>query len=76
MVGQNTGSEAVIIVDCSTPERIGAGFAEEIKNYPVAVIDHHASGEEFGDVRFVNGNSPSTTILIYQLMKELRNNFV
>ncbi len=71
MVGQNTGSEAVIIVDCSTPERIGAGFAEEIKNYPVAVIDHHASGEEFGDVRFVNGNSPSTTILIYQLMKEL-----
>lgn len=62
---------AVIIVDCSTPERIGETFADEIKNLPTAVIDHHASGQPFGDVRFVNGNSPSTTILIYQLMKEL-----
>lgn len=62
---------AVIIVDCSTPERIGKDFAAEIKKYPVAVIDHHASGEAFGDTAFVNGDSPSTTIMIYQLMKDL-----
>ena len=62
---------AVIIVDCSTPERIGEKLAGEIKGLPAAVIDHHASGEAFGDVRFVNGNSPSTTVMIYQLMKKL-----
>ena len=63
---------AVIIADCSTPERIGAGFAADIEGIPTAVIDHHASGEPFGDVSFVNGGSPSTTILVYQLMKELK----
>ncbi len=62
---------AVIITDCSTPDRIGAGFAEEIKEYPVAVIDHHASGRPFGDVSYVEGKSPSTTVLVYKLMKEL-----
>jgi phosphoesterase RecJ-like protein len=62
---------AVIIVDCSTPERISPEFTEEIRTLPTAVIDHHASGQSFGDVSFVNGSSPSTTILIYQLFKEL-----
>ena len=70
--GRPTAADAsVIIVDCSTPERIGAGFAADIEGLPTAVIDHHASGEAFGDVSFVNGGSPSTTILIYQLMKDL-----
>ncbi|HAK46787.1 MAG TPA: bifunctional oligoribonuclease/PAP phosphatase NrnA, partial [Spirochaeta sp.] len=62
---------AVIIVDCSSPERIGSSFADDIRNLPVAVIDHHASGLPFGDVSFVNSSSPSTTVMIYQLMKKL-----
>jgi phosphoesterase RecJ-like protein len=62
---------AVIILDCSTPERIGGNFTDEIKQYPCAVIDHHASGMPFGDIAFVDGSSPSTTILVYKLIKEL-----
>ena len=61
----------MLILDCSTPERIGKALAEEIKSLPCGVIDHHASGKPFGDALFVNGGSPSTTILVYQLMKEL-----
>jgi len=67
---QSKKDSAVIILDCSTPERIGAGFAEEIKDYPCAVIDHHASGIPFGDASFVDGSSPSTTILIHKIIKK------
>ncbi len=63
---------AVIIVDCSTPERIGESLADEIKGFPTAVIDHHASGKSFGDVKWINGGSPSTTVMIYQLFKQLK----
>ena len=69
--GSSTDNAAAVIVDCSTPERIGETFAYEIKSLPTAVIDHHASGQPFGDVAFINGSSPSTTIMIYQLFKEL-----
>ncbi len=69
--GRYSAATAVIIVDCSTPERIGETFASGIKGLPVAVIDHHASGQPFGDVSFINGAAPSTTIMIYQLFKKL-----
>lgn len=54
---------AVIIVDCSTPERIGS-ISTRIAHLPTAVIDHHASGIEFGNVRYIDIESPSTTLLI------------
>ncbi|MDC7125279.1 MAG: bifunctional oligoribonuclease/PAP phosphatase NrnA [Spirochaetales bacterium] len=60
---------AAIIVDCSTPERIGELLSAEIEKLPTAVIDHHASGKDFGDVTFINSTSPSATVLVYQLMK-------
>lgn len=69
--GTSPEGAAVIILDCSTPERIGEVLAEEIKGMPVAIIDHHASGQLFGDVSFVNGKSPAATVMVYQLMKEL-----
>ena len=62
---------AVIILDCSTPERIGSVLAEETAGYPVAVIDHHASGEAFGDAAWVEGGSPATTVMIYKLMTSM-----
>lgn len=70
-IKEGSESAAAIVVDCSTPERIGETFTVEIKALPTAVIDHHASGQPFGDVSFVNGDSPSTTIMIYQIFKEL-----
>lgn len=62
--------EAALIVDCSTPNRIGR-IADEIVDLPVAVIDHHAAGEEFGDVRCIDSTAPSVTFLIHRLMLHL-----
>ena len=62
--------EAVFVVDCSSADRIGA-VADQIRNLPVAVIDHHASGERFGDVHFIRPDIPATTILVYALFQAI-----
>jgi phosphoesterase RecJ-like protein len=62
------GSPAAVILDCSTPDRIG-GMGRSIRDLPVLVIDHHASGEVFGDVRWVVPQSPSVTYLIQRLIE-------
>ena len=61
-------SEAAIVVDCSTLDRIGR-YAAEITELPMAVIDHHARGIPFGDVRYVDPNAPSVTFLILKLIE-------
>ena len=59
-----------IIVDCSTPDRTGA-LGKSVGNMPCLVIDHHSSGEPFGTVRFVDASAPSSTMLVYQLFRDL-----
>ncbi len=61
--------EAVIIVDCSTLDRVGH-YKEEIPGFPTGVIDHHSSGIPFGDVRYIEPKAPSTTYLIQKVMEE------
>lgn len=68
LIGMN--NPLAIIVDCSTLDRIG-DLALDIKRMPVLVIDHHSSGEQFGDFRFVNSTAPSTTMLIQQLIETM-----
>lgn len=64
-----TEDTAVIITDCSTIERIGR-FQDVLSSFPIAVIDHHDSGNQFGNARYIIPKAPSTTILIYQLFAE------
>ena len=60
----------IIIVDCSTPER--TGFENEgLDKFPTIVIDHHSSGEEFGDFRYVKPQAPSCTMLILDLIETM-----
>jgi bifunctional oligoribonuclease and PAP phosphatase NrnA len=61
----------VIIVDCSTPDRIEP-FNEVIEGLTVAVIDHHAAGTDFGDIRYVFPKAFSVTFLIYHIMKKMK----
>ena len=63
------GDPAAVILDCSTPERIGE-MGQHIRGLPVMVIDHHASGEIFGDVRWVIPQAPSVSYLIQRLIEE------
>ncbi len=60
----------VIIVDCSTPER--TGFSDEhLDDFITIVIDHHSSGEAFGDLRYVKPQASSCTTLILNLIEAL-----
>lgn len=61
---------AAIIVDCSTPDRTGS-LGALIKGLPAMVIDHHSSGEVFGDVRYVDPEAPSTTLLAFSLFEAI-----
>ncbi len=64
-----TGS-AVIIVDCSTPDRTGP-LGERVAGLPCLVIDHHSAGEVFGTARFVEPSAPSTTMLVLRLFEDM-----
>ena len=60
----------VVVVDCSSPERLGY-LAQEIKGLTTVIFDHHSSGELFGTYRYIVSRSVSTTLIIMQLYKTL-----
>jgi len=62
---QNT---AVVVLDCSTLDRIDY-LAAEISGLPVIVIDHHSSGNPFGDYRFIDSSAPSVTFMILHIIE-------
>ncbi len=62
--------DAVVVLDCSSADRIGS-IADEIDGLPLAVVDHHAAGDRFGDVLFIRPEIPSTTMLVQAIFKEL-----
>lgn len=57
-----------IVVDCSTPDRLGI-FREAYEKLSTAVIDHHSSGSDFGLYRYIVPESSSTTLLVYNVFK-------
>jgi phosphoesterase RecJ-like protein len=57
----------VVIVDCSTLDRVG-DVAQDLSDLDVAVIDHHAVGQPFGHVRWIEPQRASTTWLIHRLI--------
>lgn len=61
---------AVVIVDCSTPDRTGP-LGAMVAGLPTLVIDHHASGQRFGDARMVDSSAPSATMLVLDLFEAL-----
>lgn len=68
-VSDELRSNAVgIIVDCSSLERVGS-LADQVAGMTIAVIDHHASGDDFGTPRYVDPDAPSVTLMIQRLME-------
>ncbi len=59
---------AVVVVDCSTADRIGDQYPK-VAGLPTLVIDHHAAGRDFGTVRWVDPRAPSVTFLIQLLIE-------
>jgi len=57
----------LVILDCSSPVRTALPVAE--LNLPVMIIDHHASGGPEGKYRLVDPSSPSTTLLVQEIIE-------
>lgn len=60
----------VVMVDCSTLDRIGY-LSEEIEGLTILTIDHHASGSKFGDLSYIVPKSFSTSLCVMQFYKAL-----
>ncbi len=66
-------AEVGIALDAADLNRIGS-FKNYAKNFKVTInIDHHETNDYFADFDYVDKNAPSTTCIIFKLIKE--NNF-
>ncbi|RKX93220.1 MAG: bifunctional oligoribonuclease/PAP phosphatase NrnA [Spirochaetes bacterium] len=63
-------SSLIVVLDCSTIDRIGY-LAQEVEGYRIAVVDHHSSGQVFGDVRYIDPKAPSVTYMIQKIIEEM-----
>jgi phosphoesterase RecJ-like protein len=60
---------SLILVDCNTPERA----AIEGRTFKrTAVIDHHETETDFGDVKWIEPDAPATGLMMYKLLKEMK----
>ncbi len=62
-------SRGIIVLDCSSLSRIGSIVDELPADTPVAFVDHHASGEAGGDVRYVDTSAPAVTCLVQRIIE-------
>lgn len=63
-----TGHWSLILLDCNNLERAGI---EDMRFKYSAVIDHHEGDVDFGDIRWVNPESPATGLMVFYIIKEL-----
>jgi len=60
----------VIILDCSSLDRIG-DLQQDLNGLEVAVIDHHATSGDFGEVRWIESHRTSCTWMVHHLITVL-----
>jgi len=58
----------LVLLDCNTPERAGI---ERLNFKYSAVIDHHETESDFGDIRWIKPQAAATGIMIFYLIKKL-----
>jgi len=59
----------VVLLDCNSPERAGI---EGVRFRKSAVIDHHETESDFGDIRWIEPHAAATGLMIFYLIKALR----
>ncbi len=65
---ENLQVDAVIVLDCSTKNRVGYGRELLDSNKKTAVIDHHVNGEAFASINCVDEKAPSTCSIVFELL--------
>ncbi len=63
-----TSDLTLLLLDCNTPERAGI---EGLSFRHSAVIDHHETETDFGDVRWVEPHAAATGVMVFHLIKKL-----
>jgi phosphoesterase RecJ-like protein len=58
----------LILLDCNDAERAGI---EKLQFASSAVIDHHETARDFGDIKWIDPKSPATGLMIFYLIKAL-----
>lgn len=67
-----TGRPVIIVLDCSSIERIG-DLSADIEGLTTIVIDHHSSGRKFGDIEYIDATAPSVTLLVQNVIEQMGN---
>ncbi len=65
----DTKGLSLILLDCNTPERAGIEKDRAFKNS--AVIDHHETERDFGDVKWIEPHAPATGLMVFTLIKAM-----
>lgn len=61
----------LVVFDCASPERLGTLALVARAAGTTIVLDHHSSGEAFGDVRLIDPAAPATAVLVTELLDRL-----
>jgi bifunctional oligoribonuclease and PAP phosphatase NrnA len=59
----------LVLLDCNSPERAAV---EESSFNKSAVIDHHETETDFGDIRWIVPEAAATGLMVFHLIKALR----
>ncbi len=63
-------SDLIIIVDASSPDRVGR--VQELFDFRrVVVVDHHATNTNFGHINWVDSNYASTAQMVKEILENL-----
>ena len=62
----------LVLLDCNSPERAALEHCSFRRS---AVIDHHETESDFGDIRWVIPEAAATGLMIFSLIKALRVSF-
>lgn len=63
--------DVLLVLDCGSPSRLGSLRASADRASRVVVLDHHANGTAFGDVRLVDGDVAATAVLVEELVRRM-----
>lgn len=63
--------DVAIALDCGNKPRLGENALKMVANAKLWInIDHHKSNPGYGDLNYIDANSPATGQILYQMFKE------
>lgn len=68
VAGFPAAPDVLVCVDTGTPDRLGSLRRAARAAHTVVVLDHHACGDAFGDVRLVDPAAAATAVLVDELV--------